>query len=79
MCISFLLHLGDVVFPKSTNEKRIKENWSATKLQLSQDEIERLKSVDKNYRLFKFEWCLKSTDTVESFWDIAEDDALSNA
>ena len=53
VCISFLLHRGLVVIPKSVNPKRIAENFKATQVLLDADEIKRLEDVDKNCRLFK--------------------------
>ena len=53
MCISFLLHQGMVVIPKSVNPKRISENFKATQIQLDTEDIKRLKDIDKDYRLFK--------------------------
>ena len=41
-----------MVIPKSVTPKRILENYKATEVSLSEEEIQRLVGIDKNYRLF---------------------------
>ena len=53
VCISFLLHRGMVVIPKSVNPKRIAENIKATQLELDAEDVQRLRAIDKDTRLFK--------------------------
>lgn len=66
-----------MVIPKSTSEARIKENFASTKVSLSGEEMERLKGIDKNHRLFTGEYYLKSGVTVEQCWDVAADEAYT--
>ena len=42
-----------MVIPKSVNPKRIAENFKATQITLDADEIQRLRDIDKNTRLFR--------------------------
>ena len=42
-----------MVIPKSVTPKRILENYKATEVSLSEEEIQRLVGIDKNYRLFR--------------------------
>ena len=76
ICISFLLHLGLIVIPKSVSESRILENLKATEITLTQEEIDRLKAIDKNLRYFSMKRFLppNSSITVETVWDIVEDE-----
>ena len=75
ICISFLLHRGFVVIPKSVTPKRIFENQKATEVTLDEDEIQRLVGIDKNLRFFKFlaSFSPKGT-TYEQAYDIEEDE-----
>ncbi len=43
---------GNIVFPKSTNPKHIKENIAVFDFELSTDEMEQMKKLDKNTRFF---------------------------
>ena len=70
-----MLHLGVVAIPKSTNEGRIKENLAATKIRLSPEEVETLKSVDRNKRLFAIESLFKDENiTTDSVFDVTADE-----
>ena len=66
-----------MVIPKSTSEARIKENLRATKVSLSAEEIEKLKGIDKNCRLFKGLFFIKAGITVEEAWDVVADEAFT--
>ena len=41
-----------MVIPKSVTPKRILENYKATEVSLSEEEIQRLVGINKNHRLF---------------------------
>ena len=69
-----MLHIGTVAIPKSTNEGRIKENLAATKINLTPEEVERIKGVDKNKRLFGMESFTQGM-SPESVFDTAADEA----
>ena len=71
-----MLHLGTVAIPKSANEGRIKENLAATMIKLTLDEMERLKGIDMNRRLFVGASYLKEGETLEDLWDMAKDEAF---
>ena len=75
ICISFLLHRGFVVIPKSVTPKRIIENQKSTEVTLDEDEVQRLVGIDKNFRLFRFltSFMPKGT-TYEQAFDIEEDE-----
>lgn len=48
--IAWSLHRGVAVIPKSTNENRIRENFEAANVTLSEDEMNHLNSIENNYR-----------------------------
>ena len=62
-----------MVIPKSTSESRIKENLKATEITLTSEEVEQLKRIDKNNRLFRGEFFVPKGVTVEQIWDVAAD------
>ena len=43
---------GNVIFPKSTNPQHIKDNFDIFDFELTTDEMEKIKAVDKNLRFF---------------------------
>ena len=71
-----MLHIGTVAIPKSTNEGRIKENLGATKIKLTPEEMERLRGIDRNKRLFLMELFWKEGDTMETVFDVSQDEAF---
>jgi diketogulonate reductase-like aldo/keto reductase len=75
ICISFLLHRGFVVIPKSVTPHRIQENFEATKVSLTEEEVEALVAVDKNLRLFKnFTFFLPKGTTIDEVFDVEADE-----
>ena len=76
ICIAFMLHIGTVAIPKSTNEGRIKENLGATKIKLTPEEMERLRGIDRNERLFLAKPFWKEDDTMETVFDVSQDEAF---
>ena len=47
-----------MVIPKTVNLSRIVENYKSTSLSLTEDDIERLATIDRNRRLFRVNLCL---------------------
>lgn len=43
---------GTIVFPKSTNPEHIKDNFDIFDFELTKEEMERIRAVDKNVRFF---------------------------
>ncbi len=76
MCIAFALHRGLVVIPKTVTPTRIVENMESTKLTLTEEDMERLRAVDKNCRLFRGGFFLPSGLTWEEAWDVVADEKL---
>ena len=74
ICISFLLHCGLVVIPKSVTEKRIIENLNSTKVSLDDSEIKQLMDIDKNVRLLgDIKMYLPKGATLEDAFDFEKD------
>ena len=65
-----------MTIPKSTNKDRIKENLAASKIKFTPEEIERLRNIDKNERLYTFKPFMREEESVETFWDTIEDEAF---
>ena len=63
-----------VVLPKSVSESRIVENLKATEILLSPDDIEKLKSIDKNCRFFTMQ-IMTAGKTLSEIWDTEQDEA----
>ena len=62
------------MIPKSTNPKRIADNIKSTEIKLDGDDMQRLRGVDKNYRLLKFGFFLKQGQKWQEAWDIEDDE-----
>ncbi len=68
--ISWALNRGTAVIPKSVNPGRIAQNLQAELVQLSDDDMKRIASLDKNYRyLSGGHWVFEGgAYTLESIW-----------
>jgi len=57
--------------PKSINKERLIENIRSADIELTENEMAEVASVNKNYRYIKGDfWCLPGTDyTIENLWD----------
>ena len=54
ICISFAIHRGLVVIPKSVTPSRIVENIKATEFTLDAEDMKRLRELEsKNFRVLK--------------------------
>ncbi|XP_060554313.1 aldo-keto reductase family 1 member B10-like isoform X2 [Ruditapes philippinarum] len=51
--LRFLIQYGTVVIPKSVTPSRIKENINVFDFELSEEEMQRIKSLNKNKRVYK--------------------------
>lgn len=69
--ISWALHRGTSVIPKSVNPKRILENFEAQSVELSESDMEKIAALDKNYRFLTGEhWVYEGSPyTLESIWE----------
>lgn len=54
--LRWILDCGLATIPKSTNPKRLKENLNIFDFKLSEDEIEKIKSLDANIRVCDFKF-----------------------
>lgn len=63
------------MIPKSVTPNRIQENFEATKVSLTKEEVETLVAVDKNLRLFKnFTFFLRKGTTLDEVFDVEADE-----
>ncbi|KAL5516324.1 hypothetical protein EMCRGX_G001617 [Ephydatia muelleri] len=76
ICISFQLHRGMSVIPKSVNPNRIKDNFKASAVKLNDEDMERIRALDRNLRLLTFSWQIKQSNPSEDLWDTASDAAF---
>ena len=53
---------------------RVTENLKATEIKLDVEDMRRLREVDKNARLLSGKIFMTEKDTLESFWDVKEDE-----
>jgi len=69
--IAWDIHRGISVIPKSVNPARLKQNFEAANLQLSSEDMARIKSVNKNRRYVdgKFWEVPDGPYTVANLWD----------
>ena len=73
--ISFALHRGVIVIPKSVTAERIKSNFEAQKITLDDDEMKKLYSLEQNLRYLRF-FMMKTGQTEADFWDADYDDKV---
>ncbi|GAA3600868.1 aldo/keto reductase [Flavivirga amylovorans] len=68
--ISWALHRGTSVIPKSVNPGRIAQNIQAEQISLSDEDMQRITDLDKNYRYLTGEhWVFEGgAYTLESIW-----------
>lgn len=69
--ISWALHRGTSVIPKSVNSGRIVQNFEAQNVDLSESDMAKIKALDKNYRFLTGEhWVYEGSPyTLESIWE----------
>lgn len=56
VALAFLLAEGHIVIPSSTSPQRIAENFAAQNVNLSADEMEKLRALDRGERLVNGDW-----------------------
>ena len=62
-----------MVIPKTVNPVRIVENYKSTSLSLTEDDIKRLVTIDKNLRLMKVSFYVHfNTDMTLCNWRASE-------
>lgn len=68
--ISWALHRGTAVIPKSVNPARIAQNFEAQTVELSENEMQQIATLNKNHRYLSGEhWLYEgSSYTLESIW-----------
>lgn len=69
--IRWALQRGTSVIPKSTNPKRLQENFAAAQLQLTEADMQAIANLDHHYRFIHGEfWALEGSPySVATLWD----------
>lgn len=67
--ISWAVHRGTVVLPKSVNASRIAENFDSYQVKLDEDDMKQLGATERGFRFIKAKFLLTEGQTVEQFWD----------
>ena len=62
------------MIPKTVNPARITENLKSTELKLDAEDMRQLRDLDRNYRMVKATFLLKTGETVDDLWDVQEDE-----
>lgn len=76
ICIAYALHLGLAVVPKSSKKQHLIENFEAQEVRLDAGDVDQLRGLEKNLKLFDFGFLLRPGQTLEGLWDVAEDEAF---
>jgi alcohol dehydrogenase (NADP+) len=68
--IKWALQRGTAVIPKSTNRERLKQNFDAQNINLSENDMNEIAKLDKNYRFLKGDfWAIKGSPySLEFLW-----------
>jgi alcohol dehydrogenase (NADP+) len=53
VCLAWALQRGTSVVVKSTSEQHLQENWQAAQLKLTLDDMNRIATLERNYRYFR--------------------------
>ena len=72
--ISFALHRGVIVIPKSVTPDRIRSNYEAQKVTLDDEDMKKFYGLEQNLRYIRF-FMMKTGQTVDNFWDAEFDKA----
>lgn len=69
--IAWALKRGTAVIPKSTNESRIKENYEAQNIELTDDDMENISHLERHERIIDGSLFVTSDNsyTIENIWD----------
>ena len=57
IALAFLLHEGHFAIPTSSNRDRIASNFAATQIKLSDEEMARLRQLERGMRIVNGNWC----------------------
>lgn len=69
--ISWAVHRGTAVIPKSTNPGRLKQNFEAKDINLDQDDMQQIAGMDRHYRFVDGTfWVMEGNSyTLDNLWD----------
>jgi len=67
--LGWALQRGIVVISKSTNEKRIKDNYACLKVKLDKDDIAKINSIKTRFRYSQNPWAIPAGGKAADLWD----------
>lgn len=67
--IKWHLERGNAVIPKSTNEKRIKENLASAEVSLNEEDMQKIKELDKHFRYVTGEFFVTPGNSYNNIYD----------
>ena len=69
--LAWAVNRGTTVIPKSTNDERMAQNLAAADIELTDNQMGRITSLDRHYRFVKGDfWCQEGSDyTYEELWN----------
>ena len=67
--INFHLQRGTAVIPKSTNEKRIKQNLESANVKLDEEDLKKIEGLDKHFRYVNGEFFVTEGNPYEDIYD----------
>ncbi|MGK7397474.1 MAG: aldo/keto reductase [Candidatus Cyclobacteriaceae bacterium M3_2C_046] len=69
--ISWAVHRGTAVIPKSTNPDRIRQNFEAGKIALEQEDMDQINNIERTFRFIGGEfWAMKGSPyQLSDLWD----------
>ena len=76
VCLAFCLACKVAPTPKSSNEKRIVENFKSASISLDEHDMSCLLSLDRNVRMFKWSSYAQGGQTLDDIWDVQADAAF---
>ena len=68
--LAWAVNRDAIVIPKTVKEHRLIENLASATIELSNEQMDRISAIDKEYRYVKGDfWCLEGSDyTLEGIW-----------
>lgn len=72
ICIAFQLFRGLSVIPKTVTKERVHQNLAATKVKLTQEDMERLYAINRSVRYVRL-FMVKKGQSLEEYWDVEGD------
>jgi alcohol dehydrogenase (NADP+) len=66
---AWAIQRNTIVIPKSTNEKRIKENYACNSVKLNDEDMAKLNGIETRFRFIKQFWAIPPGEDPKVIWD----------